>query len=420
MKASHTLSETLPGDQPRLEELTAGCYSFSADGCNNTGVVVGERGMLVVDAQATPELSASALETIRGVSDKPVKVLVLTHFHADSSGGASAFDPGEIIASDLTQRLLITRGADDGKVLKHRFQDLFESTDADPVAPSMTIASSMTIDLGGVEVRLMHLGRGHTMGDLVVWVPSRGVLFAGGLVHSGVSPYCGDAHLADWPRALDRILAFRPTVLVPGYGRIARGVGEVAAAVETTRSFVTTLRDAAAACAESNFGLKDTYRAIGDVLAPEFGALADFETHLPYNTARAYDEAHGLDQPQAWTLERSADLQDALAEQSAAGSQKGGPDNVIVMEPASNEPDADDIQNLAEVDDTAPEGHGVAADDEAEGEDQNQASPELVSDIDFAASLIADDGLSEPSQEDVLVLDDADTVDEAALEDVRA
>ncbi|WP_305985082.1 MBL fold metallo-hydrolase [Roseibium sp. MMSF_3544] len=307
-------SESVPGGNERFEEIGQGCYAYSADGFSNTGVVIGERGVLIIDGQATPEHAGRVLKKVRALTDKPVKQIVLTHFHADNTLGAPAFEPGEILASDLTRRMMDTRGPEDILLSKERSPALFSSLPAAATVslPSMTIASSMSIDLGGIEVRLMHLGRAHTMGDVVVWVPASSVIFAGDLVQTSAIPYCGDAHLTDWPRALDRITAFRPTALVPGRGRSAKGTAAVAQAVETTRDFVTTLRDAAAACVEQSLGLKDTFDSVKDALAPQFGSKADFEMHLPFNVARAYDEALGLDQPQIWTRERCADLRDAL------------------------------------------------------------------------------------------------------------
>ncbi|PVB63351.1 MBL fold metallo-hydrolase [Labrenzia sp. 011] len=343
-----------PGENERFEKLAPGCYAYSADGCSSTGVVIGEKGVLVVGAQATPERAKKVLLKIRDVTDKPVKQVVLTHFHADGCLGAPAFEPGEIVASDLTRRMLDTRGRDEIRVSRERLPALFEglAEDTGIVGPTMTIASSMTIDLGGLDVRLMHLGRGHTMGDLVVWVPERAVLFAGDLVQTSAVPFCGDAHLADWPRALDRISAFRPSALMPGCGRAAIGAAAVTAAIETTRDFVTTLQDAANACVAQSLGLKDTFLAVQDALAPQFGAMTGFEMNLPLNVARAYDEGLGLDQPQIWTRERLADLEDALGETpSGSGAE----------EPAEE---------------AAPE-QGEAA----------QSDSELVAESEFAASL---------------------------------
>ena len=390
-------SEIVPGENPRFEELGRGCYAYSADGCSNTGVIVGDRGVLIVDGQATPAHAAKVLAHVREITDKPVKQVVLTHFHADNSLGSWAFDPGEVIASDLTRRMIETRGIEDIHVSRERFKALFSDLPVIPAvcAPTMTIASSMTIDLGGREVRLMHLGRGHTMGDLVVWVPDSGVIYAGDLVQSSASPYCGDAHLADWPRALDRISAFRPAALMPGTGAPIIGAPAVVAAIETTRDYVTTLRDSAAACVEQGLGLNDTFNAVKDTLAPHFGSKTDFETQLPFNVARAYDEALGLDQPQIWTRERCADLVDALSGVAAVAEAIDSPEPVIEDVPAQVE-----------------EAEGAVDEDAVEEEVLSDAS-DLVSDSDFAASLGTpmDDG-DELVEEEALDLSSDDIVED--------
>ncbi len=410
-------SEAVPGDNERFEELGRGCYAYSADGCSNTGVIVGSNGVLIVDGQATPALAEKVLEKVRALTDKPVKQVVLTHYHAAHTLGAQAFEPGEIVASDLTRRMLDTRGREEVRVSRELDPALFAGAASQAAAaPTMTIASSMSIDLGGLEVRLMHLGRGHTMGDLVVWVPASGVLYAGDLVQTTAAPYCGDAHLADWPRALDRITAFRPNALVPGTGRSAIGGQAVATAIETTRDFVVTLRDGAAACVEQSLGLKDTFLAVAEALAPHFSSRTGFEFHLPFGVARAYDEALGLDQPQGWTRERCADLQDALSGTAVAGQP--------VEEAAA---DAEPETVAAPVgEDPATEGTVL------------DAGAGLVSDSDFAASLALasdegmdqdDDGTLDLSAQDIVDADgeagentsaEADgMVEEKVLEEAR-
>ena len=144
MTSKSNNAEVVPGANERLEELGRGCYAFSADGCSNTGIIIGDRGVLIVDAQATPELASKVLEIVGTLTDKPVKQVVLTHFHADSTLGAHAFDAGEIVASDLTRRMMDTRGAEDILVSKDRRPALFSSLPVgmDVILPSMTIASS--------------------------------------------------------------------------------------------------------------------------------------------------------------------------------------------------------------------------------------------------------------------------------------
>jgi glyoxylase-like metal-dependent hydrolase (beta-lactamase superfamily II) len=394
-------SEAVPGENERFEELGRGCFAYSADGCSNTGVVIGEKGVLIVDAQATPALAEKVLQKVRELTDKPIKQVVLTHFHSDNTLGALAFEPGEVIASDLTRRMMETRGVEEIRVARERDAALFAGLpgNAGVSMPSMTIASSMTIDLGGLDVRLMHLGRAHTMGDLVVWVPQSGVIFAGDLVQKAAVPYCGDAHLADWPRALDRITAFRPTALMPGRGKSAIGAQAVATAVETTRDFVVTLRDAAAACVEQSLGLKDTFQAVRDALAARFGSKADFEFHLPISVARAYDEALGLDQPQIWTRERIADLYDAL--DGTAGLSEGAPEQVAAEMAVADAP-------AAEVSEEASANGGEA-----------QAS-DLVSDSDFAASLALGSEEEQPEGGEDMDLSAEDIVEDEKPSDTPA
>ncbi|WP_306146837.1 MULTISPECIES: MBL fold metallo-hydrolase [unclassified Roseibium] len=407
MTTADTSSERELGQDAKIHDLGSGCYAISAEGCPNTGVIVGERGLLVIDAQPTEELGQIFLKKIREISDKPIKVLLLTHFHGDSTAGAAAFEAGEVIASDLTKRMMETRGLDDREVLKARYPDFYPAGHALPALamPTMTIASSMSIDLGGREVRLMHLGRGHTMGDLVVWVSDSSVLYAGGLVQSNTAPYCGDAHLADWPRALDRIMAFRPSALVPGHGRPAIGSAAVATAIETTRDYVVTLRDAAAACAESKLGLHDTFQSLNDALQPRFGSALLFDAHLPFNVARAYDEAQGLDQPQIWTRERCDDLEDALTRTSPV-SQKT---EVAVAE---DEPVA--VDEIVADDSSAD----VEQDTGETAEAPSEASNELVTDSDFAASLLA--GGEEAAPDGELLLEEEVDQDEKVLEKAGA
>lgn len=394
-------SEAVPGENERFEELGRGCYAYSADGCSNTGVVIGEKGVLIVDAQATPALAEKVLQKVRELTDKPIKQVVLTHFHSDNTLGALAFEPGEVIASDLTRRMMETRGVEEIRVARERDAALFAGLPGNTGVsmPSMTIASSMTIDLGGLDVRLMHLGRAHTMGDLVVWVPQSGVIFAGDLVQKAAVPYCGDAHLADWPRALDRITAFRPTALMPGRGKSAIGAQAVATAVETTRDFVVTLRDAAAACVEQSLGLKDTFQAVRDALAARFGSKADFEFHLPISVARAYDEALGLDQPQIWTRERIADLYDAL--DGTAGLSEGAPEQVAAEMAVADVPSADVSEEAS-----ATGGEAQASD--------------LVSDSDFAASLALGSEEEQPEDSEEMELSAEDIVEDEKPSDTPA
>ena len=176
--------------------------------------------MLVADTQATPVMAQDVVRRIREVTDKPIRYVVLTHYHAVRVLGASGYAPQEIIASQDTYDLIVERGEADMKSEIERFPRLFRAVESVPglTWPTMTFKGEMTLWLGRLEVKLMQLGRGHTKGDTVVWLPDEKILFSGDLVEYDATPYAGDCYYEDWPRTLDAVAALGPRKLVPGRG----------------------------------------------------------------------------------------------------------------------------------------------------------------------------------------------------------
>src|SRR5690606_13106904 len=177
----------------------------TAEGDPNTGVIIGDDGVMVLDTQATPMMAEDVLAKIRTVTDKPVKYVVLTHYHAVRVLGAAAYGAQEIIASRDTYDLIVERGAQDWKSELERFPRLFRNAESVPglTWPTITFTGEMSVFMGKTEVQLKQLGRGHTKGDTVAWLPNEKVLFSGDLVEYGATPYTGDAYLTDWPQTLD-------------------------------------------------------------------------------------------------------------------------------------------------------------------------------------------------------------------------
>ena len=135
--------------------------------------------------------------------------------------GASAYQPQQIIASQDTYDLIVERGEQDKASEIGRFPRLFrdvESGAAGLTWPTITFTGKMTLWLGKLEVQLLQLGRGHTKGDTVVWLPQDRVLLSGDLVEFDATPYAGDAYFKDWPQTLDNVAALKPRALVPGRG----------------------------------------------------------------------------------------------------------------------------------------------------------------------------------------------------------
>src|ERR671931_2500299 len=167
-----------------FSRLSEHAYAFTAEGDPNTGIVVGDDAVLVVDAQATPKMAHKVIEYIRTVTDKPIKYVVLSHYHAVRVLGASAYKAQGIVASQETYRLIEERGQQDWDSEYGRFPRLFQDASSIPglTWPTLTFEGEMTIHLGKREVQLIQLGAGHTSGDIVAWVPDAEVMFSGDLI----------------------------------------------------------------------------------------------------------------------------------------------------------------------------------------------------------------------------------------------
>jgi glyoxylase-like metal-dependent hydrolase (beta-lactamase superfamily II) len=295
-------------------EIGPGLFAYTAQGDPNSGVIVGDDGCMVIDAQATPAMARDVIARVRAVTDKPIRYVVLSHYHAVRVLGASAYGAEGIVASDATYRLIVERGQEDWDSEYGRFPRLFRDAESIPglTWPTLTFESGMSVFLGKREVKLLHLGAGHTAGDIVAWVPDAEIMFSGDLVEYHSACYCGDAHLREWPLTLDAIRDFDPKALVPGRGDALKGRETVREAIAMTRDFVNTLYGTAELSVARGRSLKENYAAVRAAMDPKFGAFAIYEHCLPFNVSRAFDEASGIDHPAIWTAERDREMWAAL------------------------------------------------------------------------------------------------------------
>jgi glyoxylase-like metal-dependent hydrolase (beta-lactamase superfamily II) len=289
-------------------------YAFTAEGDPNSGVIVGDDGVMIIDAQATPVMARQVIDRVARITDKPIKYVLLTHYHAVRVLGASAYDGAEIIASDATRALIAERGKQDMDSEIGRFPRLFRAVESIPglTWPSLTFPDQMSVWLGKREVRIMHIGRGHTAGDVVAFVPDADVVFSGDLVEYHSACYCGDAHFTDWPATLDRLAEFSAKALVPGRGAALKTPKQVADGIALTEDFLTTLYNAVADSVAKGRTLKEAYDAVRGVMDPKFASFAIYEHCMPFNVSRAYDEAKGIEHPVIWTAERDRAMWSAL------------------------------------------------------------------------------------------------------------
>jgi glyoxylase-like metal-dependent hydrolase (beta-lactamase superfamily II) len=316
----------LDDKQITFEELADGLYAYTAEGDPNTGVVIGDESVMVIDTQATPAMAEDVVAKIRGVTDKPIDYVCLTHYHAVRVLGASAYGAKHTIASQNTYDLIVERGQQDYESEVGRFPRLFRDVTSIPglTWPTLVFDRKLTLFMGEREVQIMHLGRGHTKGDTVVWLPKEKVLFSGDLVEFGATPYTGDAYLREWPETLAALRALGPEKLVPGRGAALKTAEECESGIAGTQAFLTALYRNVERGVQAGKPLKEIYDATYAALEPEFGKWVIFEHCMPFDVSRAYDEASGLDDPRIWTAERDVEMWKSLeqADKAAEAAQQ--------------------------------------------------------------------------------------------------
>ncbi len=304
--------------QVSFTQISEHAWAYTAEGDPNSGIVIGDDAVLVADTQATPAMAADVIRRIREVTDKPIRYVVLTHYHAVRVLGAGAYraeGAQQILASQDTYDLIVERGEQDRASEIGRFPRLFRNVETVPAGmtwPTMTFTGKMTLWLGKLEVQLLQLGRGHTKGDTVVWLPQERAMLSGDLVEFDATPYAGDAYFQDWPQTLDRIGELKPLALVPGRGPALVGEERVRQGLQVTRDFVSDVWANVRAGAAAGKDLKTVYRETYAALKPRYGSWVIFDHCMPFDVTRAYDEATQHRDPRIWTAERDRQMWETL------------------------------------------------------------------------------------------------------------
>ena len=301
--------------QVSFDKLSDHAYAYTAEGDPNTGIIIGDDAVMVIDTQATPVMAQDVIRRIREVTDKPIKYVLLSHYHAVRVLGASAYGAEHIIASEDTRDLIVERGQFDKDSEIGRFPRLFQNVESVPEGltwPTMTFNKKMTLWLGSLEVQILQLGRGHTKGDTVAWLPQEKILFSGDLVEFDATPYAGDAYFQDGPQTLDNSAALKPEKLVPGRGAALQTPDQVQAGLAGTRAFISDLYNSVKESAAKGEDLRKVYEATFAKLQPKYGHWVIFNHCMPFDVTRAYDEATQYPDPRIWTAERDIQMWKAL------------------------------------------------------------------------------------------------------------
>lgn len=297
-----------------FSEIGEGLYAFTAEGDPNSGVIIGDTSVMIVEAQATPRLAQKVIDCVRSVTDKPISHVVLTHYHAVRVLGASAFDAPQVIMSEAARNMVAERGQEDWDSEFQRFPRLFQGHEDIPglTWPTTTFNGRMSVFLGKRRVDILQLGRAHTAGDAVIHVPDQNVMFTGDIVEAHSACYCGDGHFADWGNTLEAIRAYDLDAIAPGRGDAVVGRDAVNGALDRTKDFVESTYRPVARIAARGGSLKEAWDAVRAECDPKFRDYAIYEHCLPFNVARAWDEARGIAHPRIWTAARDLEMWAAL------------------------------------------------------------------------------------------------------------
>jgi glyoxylase-like metal-dependent hydrolase (beta-lactamase superfamily II) len=310
-------SADLAEKEQTLEVLADGVYALTAEGDPNIGAVEGEDFVVCFEALATPVVARKWLARLREHTDKPVRYLVLSHYHAVRVLGASAFDAEVIVAHENTRALVAERGKEDWASEFARMPRLADGAESVPglTWPTLTFSDRMTIDLGGDrgDLVLQYCGRGHTEGDIVAWLPRHRILFAGDLVEAEAALYTGDAFHRDWSgTTLDRVAALGAETLIGGRGGVSRGADAVQAAIAQTRHFLQVMLAEVGAVQAAGGTLREAFERSHAALDAQYGRWPIFEHCLPFDVSRVWDELSGVERPVIWTAERDQEVWDQL------------------------------------------------------------------------------------------------------------
>lgn len=301
--------------RPRIQELAPGVYGYLSEFDPNCGFVVGDDCVVAIDTRPTPRMARDFLADIATVTDKPVRHIVLTHYHAVRVMGASAFpDAVSIVASRGTDDWIRERGQADFDSEVGRFPRLFAGVEEVPglTRPNMVFERTFMLRLGQRELRLINLGRGHSLGDTVCHIPDAGVVFAGDVVENRCGVYAGDAYVQDWLQTLEAVRALRPRVMVPGRGNFLPTPQACEQAIDGTRHFLSTLLDSVRLTLARGGSLRQCFEHAQQVMTPLFGDWPVFQHVLPFDVARVCDELQGIEHPRVWTAERDHELWQVL------------------------------------------------------------------------------------------------------------
>ena len=269
-----------------LVEVGTNAYAYVQEGggmcVSNAGLIVGPDSCIVIDALFAPSMTQAFQAEIKRVTDKPVRLLVNTHHHIDHTLGNALFPEAQIVSHVNARAELARIGVSPLERLRSIVPDLVAETEGvNTRLANVTFEGTLTLNLGDREVRLQHLGRGHTIGDIIIMLPDEGIMYGGDLAFHRVTPLAFDGHIGDWLAVCYRIADRSPKTIVPGHGP----VGDMAE-FRKMSGYLTTIRTQTKAAFDEG---KTEEQALSEVDIGEYASWTEPD-RLAMNVARLFLE----------------------------------------------------------------------------------------------------------------------------------
>ncbi|MDY7104353.1 MAG: MBL fold metallo-hydrolase [Actinomycetota bacterium] len=272
-------------DPPRLEEVADGAFAYvQPDGTwfiNNTGFVAADDGVIAIDTCATERRTRAFLDTIGTVTSAPMRLLVNTHHHGDHTHGNHLTHPAAIVGHERCRELMLAWG------ISH-LEGVFEQPEwgnLELAPPMVTFDDRLDLWAGDTKIELHYIGTpAHTTNDIVAWLPTQRVLYAGDLVFNGGTPFVVMGSVAGALESIERLRAFDASVIVPGHGPVCDP-----AALDRLARYYRFVQDTAAEAERAGVSPLDAAR---DLDLGEFAELTDPE-RIVGNLHRALYELRG-------------------------------------------------------------------------------------------------------------------------------
>lgn len=278
----------LPADavEPEVIKVAEGVYGFiGVEGATNSGFVVTEEGVVVIDTQGPKELALLLKKRIQEITDKPVIYVINTHYHGDHTFGNQHFkEARDIISHENTKKNLIEKN----KPHKEQFKRFFGEKaleGIEVVLPTRTFKDTLSMRVGNKSLELVYLGIGHTDGDIIVYLPVEGVIFGGDLLYTGRLPWVGDGNVQSWREVLKRMGWFEAHTYVPGHGKVTDKKG--------LKEFKTYLDDLTNEVARMVKDGKDLETAMKEIDLPKYKGWLKYNEWFGLNAKKVFEELKG-------------------------------------------------------------------------------------------------------------------------------